>query len=141
MELIIIDPTVAAALIGLASAPIAALVTYRRSRRKEENDALESVSRSSVDAVDTVSKALHALHHELNAARAQIEILSEENALLQDSIESLRRRNDDLHERNKKLTDEVARLRKAVERAIKDQDDSFSRLESRLENGNGSYHR
>jgi len=89
------------ATIGLFAAPVAAFITWFLNRGRDR-------SHSTSNLVDASSSAVDAIHGVLVVVR-------EENKSLRSALESVREQNKTLLADNKRMSDEINKLRIAIE--------------------------
>lgn len=90
------DPAILVAIIGVLTAPFAALITWMLNRKKHIADIYTALSESSQTAVETMQLTMNELRTELEEARRKIDDLIAENELLRHDLHELKKQNQDL---------------------------------------------
>ena len=90
------DPAILVAIIGVLTAPFAALITWMLNRKKHIADIYTALSESSQTAVETMQLTMNELRTELEEARRKIDDLIAENELLRHDLHELKKQNEDL---------------------------------------------
>lgn len=109
-----IEPSVIIAIITLFSAPIATIVAWTVSRRKQHTDVASSIAHASGEAVDAIRDVLESLRLELDDTKKELEMFKKMNDELQKSLTSLKEQNIVLLKQNALLASEILELRNSI---------------------------
>jgi regulator of replication initiation timing len=108
------DTGLATILVALLTAPVATLVTWSLSRRKNKADFVNTLSSAGLTAVETMQKTMGELRNELEQARVQINKLIEDNSQLRTALAEIKAQNIILIDENKTLKLDLEMLMKKL---------------------------
>lgn len=110
------EPSIVIALIGLLSAPVAAVVGFRLNKKKSDTDISNSIANASGDAVEAIRVVMHELQEELRETKRELQEFKKQNRELEAGLGQLNKQNETLMNQNNKLADEIVELRKQIDR-------------------------
>ena len=108
------EPAVLIAIIGVLTAPFAALITWMLNRKKHIADIYAALSESSQTAVETMQLTMGELRLELRDARDKIDNLMMENRQLKADLIELKDMNVRLLSENQTLKNQLEELAERI---------------------------
>ena len=93
--------------IALVTGPLGAFISYILTRKKNDAESTATIATGATQAVEAITAVLETLREELDATKAELDLVTQQ-------LVELRRQNERLIEENKQLVKKIEELKQLV---------------------------